>query len=482
MSSNDETVSKRPGELKASWLKPASAYLVLAVQCDQPLAAAQRFALHDLDEVFVGRGVLGGQVESLQEPVESRRRLTLRLPDALVSREHARLVRAGDRWILEDKNSKNGVLVNGVAGRSNWLRDGDFFEIGHAFFFYREEPLSEGEEILREFSPSPQLPEGLATLLPSFARELGKLARVARTPVPVLLEGETGTGKELLARAYHYLSGRTGPLVAVNCGALPQNLLETELFGHKKGAFSGAHEDRSGHVRAAHGGTLLLDEIAELPLPSQTAFLRVLQEREVVPVGGTRAVSVDFRLVSATHGDLAALCTSGAFREDLYARLAGFHVRVPPLRARREDLGLIIPAIFRRTMPNVPVPRLSPEVVRAFFKYRWPHNVRELERCLTTAAALARDRIDPEHLPEPIRAELAPAGSSGSVAVVTQTAPLASPPVPPPTREDKEAELIALLHSHRGNVSRVAEALGTSRAQVHRLMDRFGIDLEKYRR
>ncbi|HWL87275.1 MAG TPA: sigma 54-interacting transcriptional regulator [Polyangiaceae bacterium] len=488
MSSTDETVSKRPGELKADWLRPVRAYLVLAFQCDRPLERASRYRLYELDEVRIGRGVLDASVEAShevsQEGQSPRKRLVVRVPDALVSREHARLVRAGDRWILEDKNSKNGVLVNGVAGRSTWLRDGDTFEIGHTFFLYREESHSSEDDVLQEAAPSAQAPDGLTTLLPSFARELGKLARVARTAVPVLLEGDTGTGKELIARGYHHLSGRTGPFVAVNCGALPKNLLETELFGHKKGAFSGAHEDRSGHVRAAHGGTLLLDEIAELPLASQTAFLRVLQEREVVPVGGTRPLQVDFRLVSATHGNLADLAGQGAFREDLYARLAGFHLRIPPLRARREDLGLIIPTILQRTLPEGVILRLSPDAVRAFFKYTWPHNVRELERCLTTAAALARDYIDMDHLPEALRGHLsnapdAKSGTSGPPPADPSTPP--APPSPSP-RDDKQAELVALLHGHRGNVSRVAEALGTSRAQVHRLMDRYGIELDKFRR
>ncbi|WP_394848193.1 sigma 54-interacting transcriptional regulator [Pendulispora brunnea] len=480
MSSFDETLSKRPGELNAYWLKPVAAYLVLALQCDRPLESASRYRLEELDEVLIGRGAA---LSTSREAVEGRRVLAVRVPDGRISREHARLVRAGDRWVLEDSNSKNGVIVNGSVTQRAWLSDGDLFEIGHTFFLYREEAFT-GDD---ENRPQPDdavpsvpvpamLPEGLQTLVPTFERELAKLAKVARTPVPVLLEGETGTGKELIARGYHYLSGRAGPLIAVNCGALPKTLLEAELFGHKRGAFSGASEDRSGHVRSAHGGTLLLDEIAELPFPSQAAFLRVLQEREVVPVGTTRPVSVDFRLVSATHGDLAALANQGVFREDLYARLAGFKLRVPPLRSRREDLGLVIPAILRRALLDGTEPRhlrLSPDVVRAFFAYKWPHNIRELERCLTTAAALAHDRIDPEHLPQAIRSELV---------ISTELDEAESAPVVDrPPKDEKHEELVALLREHRGNISRVAEALATSRAQVHRLMDRYGIEPEKFR-
>ncbi|WP_394826872.1 sigma 54-interacting transcriptional regulator [Pendulispora albinea] len=471
MSSYDETLSRRP-EAIALGIPPKGFYLVLAVQCDRPFDGAYRFRLDDLDEVLIGRGVA---FAADRELTEGRRTLAVRVPDGQVSREHARMLRAGERWVLEDENSKNGVLVNGAAARRAWLNDGDLFEIGHTFFFYREEiAQTEDEAHPGELPSAPAIapPEGLSTLLPSFERELGKLAKVARTPVPVLLEGETGTGKELIARGYHHLSGRAGPLVAVNCGALPRTLLEAELFGHRKGAFSGATEDRAGHVRSAHGGTLFLDEIAELPLASQTAFLRVLQEREVVPVGSTRPVAVDFRLVSATHGNLAELAERGAFREDLYARLAGFHLRVPPLRARREDIGLVLPSLLRRSLPEGSRMKLSPDVVRAFFTYRWPHNIRELERCVTTAAALAHERIEPEHLPEALRAEL-----------VVSKELNASPSAPfDPAKDEKREELITLLGEHKGNISRVAEALATSRAQVHRLLERYGIQPEKFRR
>src|SRR5690606_9536217 len=189
---------------------------------------------------------------------------------------------------------------------------------------------------------------GMATLLPQLERELDRLARVAPSDVTVMVRGETGTGKEILARAVHALSGRSGEMVAINCGALTDTLVESERFGHRKGAFSGATEDAPGLIRMSHGGTLLLDEIGDRPPASQAAFLRVLQEREVMAVGGTRPVPVDLRVVSATHRDLEALVAQGRFRADLLARVSGFRIDLPPLRERREDLGLLIGALLRK--------------------------------------------------------------------------------------------------------------------------------------
>ncbi|WP_394825107.1 sigma 54-interacting transcriptional regulator [Pendulispora albinea] len=468
----DETLSKRSHEVNAVRLASVRPYLVLAVQCEQPLERARRYWLHGVDEVLIGRGEL--EPEGAQVVSEERRTIVVRVPDPRASREHARLLRADNRWVLVDENSKNGVFVNGVAAQRAWLNDGDLFEIGHTFFLFREDAVSPEDDAL-DAAPKPAADE-FATLLPSFARELDKLARVARTQVPVLLEGETGTGKEVIARGYHRCSLRPGPLVPVNCGALPETLLETELFGYRKGAFSGADEQRAGLVRSADGGTLLLDEVAELPFPSQAAFLRVLQESEVVPVGGTRPVRVDFRLLSATHGDLARMVEDGAFRADLYARLVGFKLRLPPLRERRDDLGLIIPAILARSGPEAARVSFSPNVIRAFFAYSWPLNIRELERCLTAALAIARDRIQPQHLPEAIQKVLAfPEESSAPLSL----APAAAPEHP---KNGERERLIALLREHRGNIRRVAEALATSRAQVHRLLDRHALDAAEFRR
>jgi transcriptional regulator with PAS, ATPase and Fis domain len=281
--------------------------------------------------------------------------------------------------------------------------------------------------------------------------------------VPVLLAGATGTGKEVIARVVHTISGRSGDFVPVNCGALPATLVESELFGVKKGAFSGAIADRPGLVRAADGGTLFLDEIGDLPLPAQVAFLRVLQEREVCPVGDTKARPVDLRVVAATHQPLAELVEQGRFRADLYGRLAGFTLTLPTLAERRDDLGLLIAQLLRRA--HARDPRLTPEAAATLLSHSWPLNIRELEQRLTTALALAgREAIDHQHLgPLALAAATAPAGGEDE------------------EEEDQRARLIALLTQHRGNVTEVARALGRSRLQVYRWLRRHQLDPRSYR-
>jgi DNA-binding NtrC family response regulator len=306
----------------------------------------------------------------------------------------------------------------------------------------------------------------MVTFVPALAAELDKLARLAASDVPVLLSGESGTGKEVLARAFHGRSGRRGELVAVNCGAIPESLVESELFGHRKGAFSGAVADSEGLVRAADGGTLFLDEIADLPPPSQAALLRVLQEREVRPVGGVKSVPVDIRLVSATHRDLAAQVAAGAFREDLYARISGFRIRVPPLRERREDLGFLIGLLLDRMTDGAP-PEISVDVARLLFAYDWPRNIRELETTLRAALVLSGgDTIELEHVPADLR-------------------PDADEPPADSALSDRELahreQLIALLRDHAGNISAVSRALGKDRKQVHRWLKRYGLAPDDFR-
>jgi transcriptional regulator with GAF, ATPase, and Fis domain len=310
---------------------------------------------------------------------------------------------------------------------------------------------------------------GLTTLSPTLAHTFERLAVVARSQVPVLVEGQTGTGKEVVARAIHDLSRRTGPFVAVNCGALPRDLIEAELFGHRKGAFSGATEEQAGLVRSANGGTLLLDEIGDLSAPSQAAFLRVLQEHEVRPVGGTRPVRVDLRVVAATHRSLDRMVETGDFRADLLARLAGHRIALPPLSHRREDLGLLLAALISRAAPSLATRlQIQPAAVRAMLRYGWPANVRELEKCVATALLLAHDRgrIELEHLPEPIRDAAAALAASE----------------PEDDDEARRTEIVDLMRQHGGNVTAVARAMGKARMQIQRWMKRYDIDARSFRR
>src|SRR5262249_31546947 len=283
---------------------------------------------------------------------------------------------------------------------------------------------------------------------------------VARSMIPVVLEGETGTGKEVLARALHGISGRTGEIIAVNCGALPRDLVEGELFGHRKGAFSGATEDRLGLVRSADKGTLFLDEIGDLPASAQATLLRVLQEREVRPVGGTRTISVDLRVVAATHRSLDQMVAAGEFRADLLARIAGYRFEMPPLRARREDMGLLLGAILKRLAPErAAATSIHPRAVRALLGHPRPGNVRELEQCLRGAVVLAEGGpIELEHLPAVVQRVL----------------------VGPAARDSEEGarqeQILALLREHRGNIAAVAKHMGKARMQVQRWLKRYGID------
>jgi DNA-binding NtrC family response regulator len=284
--------------------------------------------------------------------------------------------------------------------------------------------------------------------------------------VPVLVRGETGTGKELVARAVHEVSGRRGGFVPVNCGALPRNLIESELFGHRRGAFSGANEDREGLIRHAHQGTLFLDEIAELPPDSQIALLRFLQEGEVRPVGASTTVKVDVRVIAATHQDVKQRLGDGRFRSDLYGRISGFELTLPPLRDRREDLGLLIAAILTRVCPDPSQISLNKSVARALFRYAWPQNIRELENALRAAVGLSDGgELRLEHLPGAVREQEPTAGG-----------PLLS------TKDRALREqLIELLRDSAGNISAVARAMQRAPVQIRRWCNRLQIDVTDFR-
>jgi transcriptional regulator with PAS, ATPase and Fis domain len=283
----------------------------------------------------------------------------------------------------------------------------------------------------------------------------------------VLVHGKTGTGKELLARGIHVASKRAGAFVAINCAALPETLVESELFGYRKGAFSGATDDRIGLVRAADAGTLFFDEIGDLPLPIQAALLRALQQREVLPLGATKPIAVDLRVVAATHRDLERDVADGRFREDLLARLAGYVVAIPSVHERREDLGILIGALLERIGGLATNVRFSPAAGSALMRYTWPRNVRELEHVLGSAVALADGGvIELDHLPPGF-------GETRDDATALDLSP---------SEQARRDELCRLLASHRGNIAAVGRELGVARMQIHRWLERFAIDVDAYRR
>jgi DNA-binding NtrC family response regulator len=448
---SDERVPRRGADGGAA----GGGVLRVLLHAAAPETPTSRHLLDGITRVELGRGDAPA--------VRIGDTLRLSIADPLMSTAHAALRRVDHAWVIEDLGSKNGVLLGGQPTRAAPLRAGELFELGHTLFTV-DDPApatrSGAPLDLRSDQLTAPRPE-LVTFDPAMAATVDALARVAPTDVPVLLLGETGTGKEVAARALHALSGRRGAFVAVNCGGISAQLLESELFGHRAGAFSGALHDRPGHLRSADRGTLFLDEIADLPLPAQAALLRALQERAVVPVGESLPIATDFRLCAATHADLPAMVAAGRFRDDLHARLLGVTLTLPPLRARRADLGLLISRLLPR-----PAPRLTPSAAYALLRHDWPRNIRELERTLAAARSLAGDApIDLHHLPASF--SNVPSEPEGRV----------EGPAPHPD----DAPLIDALTRHHGNVAAVARELGKHREQIHRWLRRAGIDPDRFR-
>ncbi len=319
------------------------------------------------------------------------------------------------------------------------------------------------------------------------------IGKVARSMAPVLLQGESGTGKELVAHAVHDAGARAvGPFIAVNCGAIPEQLLEAEFFGYRKGAFTGANEDRDGFFKAAHGGTLFLDEIGDLPLAMQSKLLRAIQERSVRPVGAVAESPVNVRILSATHKDLGAEVAAGRFRQDLFYRLNVIQIRVPPLRERIEDLAAISERVLARIARDAgvsPPPRLTGAALAQLSRYAFPGNVRELENLLHRALALSGgEAIDAEDLGLPDAA-------LDDSQFATLDDPLASLPLPAPSNsggrsseseelpqdlalyldEVERSILVRALERHRYNRTAAGAALGLSLRQIRYRMARLGI-------
>ena len=298
-------------------------------------------------------------------------------------------------------------------------------------------------------------------------------SRVAQSDATVLLEGESGTGKELLAKALHFHSARArGPFVTINCGAIPEQLLESELFGHRRGSFTGAVSDKRGKFEAADRGTIFLDEIGELPTLLQVKILRVLQEREIDKVGETRPIKVDVRVIAATNRDLEKMVADGAFRDDLYYRLAVVSIRVPPLRERSDDIPFLVDHFLGRHAQRLgrQRPTVDKGVYSAFNLYNWPGNIRELENVIERALVLDRDSVlGVDDLPERLRAR------EHRVANLRMELPDEGVSL-----EDVERELLlAALHKHNWNQTRAAAFLNITRSTLVYRMQKFGLEREK---
>ncbi len=308
--------------------------------------------------------------------------------------------------------------------------------------------------------------EGLIASSAEMVQVLDLVERVAPTDATVLIRGESGTGKEIIAKALHHASQRAaGRFVAINCGALPEPLLESEIFGHVKGAFTGAGANKKGLFEAAHGGTLFLDEIGEMTPGLQVKLLRALQSGEVRPVGSTQVITVDARVVAATNRDLEPMIRQGSFREDLFYRLNVIPIVLPPLRERREDIPLLAEHFLARfAQRQGRVLRLSAGATERLLRYAWPGNVRELENAMERLAILARDEtIEPGDLPAHVGAGLALGAAPGLAAEQTLA-------------EAERAHITQILERYGWNHSRAAEALGIGRTTLWRKLKDYGIE------
>jgi len=437
----DSIVSNTDSRGQGDWM------IVVALECLALGAWPQRFSLSGMSKLSIAWG---------PERTVSRSggELRFEFQDRWMSQNHACMVRTGDRWTFVDNGSRNGSRVNGERITREPLKDGDVIHCGGTFLVLRRTSAEATEP-----KTLAEMPEALRTVSPELGREFSVLPKIAASALPLLVLGESGTGKEGTVNAVHALSGRDGPLVAVNCGAIPATLIESELYGSRRGAFSGA-QDRVGLVRTADRGTLFLDEMAELPVSSQAALLRLLQEKEIRPLGCTKPLDVDVRVIAATNHNVTALVEDGKLRRDLYARLSGYELRMPPLRERLEDLGMLVGALIKRHDKQGGNRTLTPGAAAALFAYPWPLNIRQLEQCLSAAVTLTSGEIGEEHLPKPVREARHSARASAF----------------------EHDRLVATLEKHNGNLSKVARELATSRSQLYRLLARHSIQAYATRR
>ena len=427
-----------------------AAVLILAGHALKPLPLDRPRISIVVDEMELGRDIAA---ESWSMDFE----------DPMMSRRHARITRAatGD-YFLSDLGSTNGTWLDGrplpvgVAGK---LEPGSVLMLGsHVFVFRRmsqDDLVAIREDWACPFGPVPTLSASLATLL-------RKLSRLAPSEVDILLSGETGVGKEVHAEAIHRASGRKGPFIAINCAAIPENLVESELFGYARGAHSTADRGKPGLIEQAEGGTVFLDEIGEMSQTGQTKLLRFLQSRELLTLGTTRQRTLDVRVVAATNRPLDQDAAEG-LRYDLTARLGPEPLSLPPLRERVEDVGLLADFFSKGALA------FEPEAYQALFLHSWKGNVRELEKVVTLARVLAGEGnpVGLEHLPVPIW-------------VATKHEAALASPIIQRTRPTRD-ELHTLLARHGGDVARMAREIGRQRTLVWRWLRENQLRPDDYR-
>ncbi len=389
----------------------------------------------------------------------------LALADPTVSRAHCELRVRPECVLIKDCGSTNGTYVEGVRLREGEVRPGATVRVGHSAFRIE----ATGAPSFLPISAQRAFGELLGESL-EMRRVYAVLERVAQSDATLLIEGETGTGKDVAARSLHAASPRArGPFVPVDCGAIPENLIESELFGHVRGAFSSAVGDRKGVFEEAHGGTLFLDEIGEMPLSVQAKLLRALEARSIRRVGSNSERPIDVRVVAATNRSLAACANQGTFREDLYYRLAVIEVRLPPLRARREDIPLLAQRFYARFAGAEA--QLPESFLQQLSHRAWPGNVRELRNFIERSVSLgfvsepARNALEAPALPVPD-------------AALERIVPLHLPLKDARQAWTESFESIyvrSMLNKTGGNVTRAAELAGVNRRFLQRLVARLGL-------
>jgi transcriptional regulator with PAS, ATPase and Fis domain len=430
--SNDETIDAGTLGPRLGRSVGAHAYLVVRAGDDSRV-----IDLREGDELVLGRGDDAA----------------VRIDDAKASREHVRVACKNGALTMQDLGSRNGTLLNRelVKGEARPLRSGDLMWIGDTEILVAEGATAAEPETPTEGPPRKIDIPGLVVADDGMVEVFSMVERVAKRPTTVLLLGETGVGKEVVAERIHAASDRADkPFVRINCGALPENLLESELFGYERGAFTGADRRKLGLFESAHTGSIFLDEIGELRAPLQAKLLRALEARTIMRLGGREEIPIDVRIIAATNRDLEDEVKKGNFRGDLYFRVSAFTIKIPPLRDRPNEIALLADLFLRRLAAHngTQAPKVSAEVRALLERYDWPGNVRELHNAMERALVLSDGKeILPGHLPESLDRAGEPA----------QT------PIKARMESVEQKTIEDALAAENGNQTRAARRLGISR-------------------
>jgi len=425
---------------------------LIVIASPNPSLIGQRVSLAPNEPLVIGRA----QPDFGQVP----------LNDPKVSTKHLEVSVGDERLSVRDLGSKNGTFAAGERVQEATLSKGEVVQVGSTFLFFTiEAPFHQGD------------PKTLLGGISSAAHGLrAQVSAAAAHALPVLIVGPSGAGKERVAQELHRLSGRSGPLVPLNCATLSEQIAESELFGHTRGAFTGADKPREGLFQRADGGTLFLDEITTLPLSLQPKLLRALQEGRIRPVGSSEEIACAPRVVCATNENITALVTNGTFREDLFARLYGSIVTVPGLDQRREDLAWLSRTLLANAGHEGVA--LSTDLLWAFLAGPWPLNIRALQQCLLANVASIKDGV--LGLSPAIEAFL---NAQRQLVTGAKQATQAPASAEPKQRARKPAQpvLVAALQDHHGRVERVAKQFGVRRQQIYRWIESYSLDLDSFR-